>query len=151
MRILSPHEKFAVLIVEADPKVRRQLEEAATKSERFWSVEAMSDGRFALEHLWACLENPAKIAPDIVIANTQLPGLTGAQLTRELRRYEELRQTFVAILSGSGGAIEQDAAENAGCDFFLRRPKSPEDTVDALVAIACRCSMKAAAPERLLS
>ena len=150
MRIISPHEKFALLIVDGDPDARRQLEEAAAATNLFWSIRAMADGRFALEHLWTCLDDTGPDAPDIVIANTDLPGLHGNQLTRELRRYEELRRTFVAILSSTGGPLEQDAAETAGCDFFLRRPVVPEDLLETLHAIAHRCGMKAMAAERTL-
>jgi CheY-like chemotaxis protein len=76
--------------------------------------------------------------------------LSGNQLTRELRRSEELRRMFVAILSSTGGPLEQDAAETAGCDFFLRRPIVHEDLLDALHAIADRCGIKIMTPERLL-
>jgi CheY-like chemotaxis protein len=151
MRVISPHEKFALLIVEADPQARQRLEEAAEATERFWSIQSMADGRFALEYLWTCLEKAVPEVPDIMIANTELPGLDGQQLTRQLRRYEELRGTFVAILSSTGGALEQDAAETAGCDFFLRRPESRADLLETLHAIANRCGTKASLPGRLLS
>lgn len=155
MRILSPNEKFAVLIVEGDPDARQAIEDAVEASGRFWSVTAMADGRFALEHLWNCLEKAegeeeAEDIPDIVISNTRLPGLDGVRLTRELRRYEELRRCYVAIFSATGDPLEQDAVESAGCDFFLRLPKTKDDMVAALRAIANRCAVKAMKPARLL-
>lgn len=149
MRAIVPRERFALLIVEGDIERRRELETAAELADRFWSIEAMADGRFALEHLWTCLEHAAMETPDILIANTTLPGIDGIGLTRALRRYEPLRPMFVALLSGTGAPQEQDAAETAGCDFYLRRPRERAELVRELHAIANRCGIKALATERL--
>lgn len=151
MRVIAPHEKYALLIVEGDADVRRNLEEAARECNRFWSIRAMADGRFALEYLWTCLEKNSREIPDIVLANPELPGLNGIQLTRDLRRYEQLRRLFVAILSPRGGALEQDEAETAGCDFFLRRPTVRSELEGVLRSIANRCGMKVDVAGRLLS
>jgi len=150
MRIISPHERFALLIVEGDAAARHRIEQAAANTGRFWSIRAMADGRFALEYLWSCLEQARRDVPDIIITNTHLPGLDGQQLTRELRRYDELRRSFVAVFSDTGDPLEQDVAETAGCDFFLRRPDDPAELSRELQAIANRCGTQAFAPERLL-
>jgi CheY-like chemotaxis protein len=151
MRVIAPHEKYALLIVEGDAEARRNLEEAARECDRFWSIRAMADGRFALEYLWTCLEKNAKDIPDIVITNPELPGLSGIQLTRDLRRYEELCRLFVAMLSPRAAPMEQDEAESAGCDFFLRRPTVRSELEAVLRSIANRCGMKVVVKTRLLS
>src|SRR6185369_1934764 len=107
MRAIHPHEKFALLIVHRDEETRRQMENAAAETDRFWSVRCMADGRFALEHLWSCLENADAEVPDILVTDLRVNGLNGIQLTRELRRFAELREIFIALLVSSGGAREQ--------------------------------------------
>ncbi len=46
MRVIAPHERYALLIVEGDTDARRNLEEAARECNRFWSIRAMADGRW---------------------------------------------------------------------------------------------------------
>ena len=150
MRAIRPHEKFSLLIVHADEELRSRFESAAAATDRFWSIRCMADGRFALEHMWACVENGDADVPDIIITDLLVEGLNGVQLTRELRRFEELREIFVALIVSSGGALEQDAAESAGCDYYLRQPETASDLADVLHAIANRCALKASVPERLV-
>jgi CheY-like chemotaxis protein len=150
MRAIQPHEKFALLILHGDEEVRRRFEAVAAATNRFWSIQSMSDGRFALEHLWSCVEQNDRRVPDILIMDLPVEGLNGIQLTRELRRFEELREIFVALIVSSGGALEQDAAESAGCDYFLRQPKTTAELADVLHALANRCALKASVPERII-
>jgi len=150
MRAIRPHDKFSLLIVHADEELRCKFEAAAAATDRFWSIRCMADGRFALEHLWSCVENDDAGVPNILITDLLLDGLSGIQLTRELRRFDELREIFVALVVSSGGALEQDAAESAGCDFFLHQPQTAAELADVLHAIANRCALKASVPERLV-
>ena len=149
MRAIRPHDKFALLIVHGDEELRRQFEVVAAGTERFWSIRCMADGRFALEYLWSCVEKNDPAVPDILITDLPVEGLNGIQLTRELRRFEELRQIFVALIVSSGGALEQDAAESAGSDFFLRQPRTSADLAGVFQAVANRCALKGSVPERI--
>jgi CheY-like chemotaxis protein len=151
MRAIRPHEKFSLLIVHGDDKLRRQFEAVAAATDHFWSIRCMADGRFALEYLWTCVEKNDTDMPDILITDLSVDGLNGIQLTREIRRFEELREIFVALIASTGGALEQDAAESAGCDFFLRQPRTPAELAEVFHAIANRCALKASVPQRLIS
>ena len=150
MRVVHPRGKFALLIIDSGEASRRVLEHAAEQSGYFWSIRSMSDGRFALEHLWSCLETKNCDLPDIVLTELQVRGLNGIQLTREVRRYAELQRLFVALLCARASGTDQDAAETAGCDFFLRRRDTAEELNAALRAIAVRCGAKFEVPARML-
>jgi CheY-like chemotaxis protein len=136
--------QLGLLLVHRDDAVLRQLETAAQQSGFFYSAIKMTDGRFALEHVWQCIRGERKNAvPDAVVAGVRLGGLNGVQFTRELRRYDETRGLFIALLPAMAGPLDQDAAENAGCDFFLRRPESTAGLAKAFASIAQRCRARA--------
>jgi CheY-like chemotaxis protein len=148
---VPPFEQFRLMIIGADLEANRRVAEAAAKTRRFPFIREMSDGRFALEHIWDCIADAREPLPDIMVVDFQLAGLNGVQLTRELRRYAETRDIFIAFLTGDGGALEQDAAESAGCDFFLHRPAEVTDLSATLISIANRCAAKANVPARFLN
>ena len=149
MRAIHPNDKFSLLIVHDDEDMRNCLEKSALETGRFISVRCMADGRFALEHLWSSVKSESREMPDILVTDLKVAGLNGIQLTREVRRFNELREIFVAIVASSGGPLEQDAAETAGCDFFVRQPATAPELAKLLHDIANRCAIKASVPERL--
>lgn len=111
----------------------------------------MSDARFALEHVWECIEARPEAVPDVVVTDLRAGGLGGVQLTRELRRYAETRRMLIAFIASNGGPLDQDAAENAGADFFVQGPKSAQDLAPILVKIVQRCSALGPHPVRMLN
>lgn len=138
-----------LLIVNRDDHVRRGLEVAAANTGLFATVQQMSDGRFALEQILERIEGKAGV-PDLVVAGLSLSGLNGFQLIRELGRHEETRHIFIAMLTAAGDPLEQDTAENAGCDFFLRTPETPEEYSAFMLAVANRCLTRIKPPNSLL-
>lgn len=150
MRGKNRDAKLALLILNGNESTRRALEEAAEETDRFWSITSMADARFALEHIWACNQTDRKTMPDVVVADLRLPGLSGVQFTRELRRFGDTSSIFVAFLAAYGGPIEQDQAESAGCDFFIGWPDKPAQLPGILNSIANRCVAKATVPAKLL-
>lgn len=135
---------LGLLLVNRDEAVLRRLDSAARQTGCFGPTRTMTDGRFALEHLWQCIRREkAATVPDVVVTGLQLGGLNGIQFIRELRRYDETRGLFIALLPAACGPLDQDAAENAGCDFFLKRPATVAGLEKALAGIAQRCVAKA--------
>lgn len=136
--------KLGLLLVHRDDEMLRELDTAARKSGFFDRTTTMTDGRFALEHVWQCIRGEKNFpVPDAIVAGVRLGGLNGVQFTRELRRYDETRELFIALLPAMAGPLDQDAAENAGCDFFLKRPSTLAGLAKAFASIAQRCRAKA--------
>ncbi len=68
--------------------------------------------------------------PDVVVADVKLPGISGLELTRQLRTDSRTKSAGIILLTGhSFGSVRQQAHE-AGCDRFLVKPYLP----DALAA-----------------
>lgn len=151
LREEGPHARLRLMIVNADEGASRALEAAARATDRYWPIFRMSDARFALEHVWECIENRPDEVPDVVITDVRMGGLGGVQLTRELRRYAETRRMLIAFIASAAGPLDHDAADNAGADFFVLRPKTESEMASILVKISNRCIAMAPLPVRLLN
>ena len=85
-----------------------------------WAVEAVPDGRAALE---AARERP----PDLVLADVMMPGLDGFELLRELRADPHTRAIPVILLSGRAGEESRIEGLQAGADDYLVKPFSARE------------------------
>ncbi|WP_165373993.1 ATP-binding protein [Sorangium cellulosum] len=85
-----------------------------------WSVEAVSDGRAALE---AALARP----PDLVVSDVMMPRLDGVSLLRELRA--DPRTSMVPVMLVSARAGEDAVVEglDTGADDYLVKPFSARE------------------------
>jgi CheY-like chemotaxis protein len=64
--------------------------------------------------------------PDVVVADIVLPGISGLDLTRQLRGDERTRDAGIIVLTGQVGAAMKQQADAAGCDRFLLKPCMPD-------------------------
>ncbi|MDW8374015.1 MAG: response regulator, partial [Planctomycetota bacterium] len=68
--------------------------------------------------------------PDCVITDIMMPGMDGFELTRELRRREELRAMRIVVLSAKTYEFDRRRARELGADGYLTKP------VDAATFVA---------------
>jgi DNA-binding response OmpR family regulator len=104
-----------ILICEDDQNLRQLVRVILGEDYRF--VEA-DTGHEALE---LALE----VRPDLVILDLMLPGASGLDVLRSLRRDLPGGDTPVIVMSAWGHADQ--AALEAGADRFLPKPFEPED------------------------
>jgi len=93
-----------------------------------FEVDLVSDGETALLAV-------ATQAPAVVIAEIDLPGMTGWQLARALRSLFGRRVRLVALTS-RGESEDRDESEAAGFDVHLLKPAGPgavRETVNQLI------------------
>jgi response regulator RpfG family c-di-GMP phosphodiesterase len=81
---------------------------------------AVEDGRLALEKV-------REVSPDIVIADWDLPSMTGDELCRRIREDPAGHQTFFAILVALDDSDRVRQGLLAGADDFLAKPFDRED------------------------
>jgi CheY-like chemotaxis protein len=111
-----------VLVIDDDP-MSRELLALLLEGEGFM-VDAADSGESALD-----LISRGNSAPDLVLADVQLPGISGAQLARELRSACGPSALLLAM-SGS----EPSAKTIAKFDGFLLKPFRMEQVAAAILA-----------------
>jgi len=80
----------------------------------FDTVEA-ENGEAALYSVHAAL-------PDIVLMDSAMPVMDGAQTTRHLRRFERFRELPVIVVSANASAADQRESLAAGANAFVAKP-----------------------------
>jgi CheY-like chemotaxis protein len=78
-------------------------------------VITVSDGQQAVEKL-------EEIAPDIVLADVFMPGLSGYEVCEHIKRNERFRHIPVMLLVGSFEPFDEAEARRVGADDYLTKP-----------------------------
>lgn len=99
----------------ADDSVTIQKVVNLTFADEGIEVIAVGDGDTAMAKV-------AEISPDLIMADVNMPGLTGYQICEKIRQDEVLRQTPVILLVGSFEPFDEDEARRVGADDFLTKP-----------------------------
>jgi response regulator RpfG family c-di-GMP phosphodiesterase len=73
--------------------------------------------------------------PDVIVLDVMMPGTTGLELCRRLKRDRATRDIPVVLLTGSeGGTLV--AADAAGADAFVKKPFSPLELLGVVERLA---------------
>ncbi len=84
-----------------------------------YTVHTAEDGPAALVLLTAAKDRPQALRPDVILMDSQMPGLSGTELIAELRARSSAR---IYVVSGSNPPPELTAAANG----FLLKPFSAD-------------------------
>lgn len=108
---VDPHAADLIVIGEDDPDISDLLEVRLT--EAGYRVHSVSDGN-------ALVEAVLELAPSLVIADVNMPGLDGPAAARKLR--ESGFHAPILALSGASRRRDIEYALASGCTDFLRKP-----------------------------
>ncbi|HEX8986011.1 MAG TPA: diguanylate cyclase [Bryobacteraceae bacterium] len=108
-----------VLIADDDAVSRRLL--AKKLSGWGYEVRAARDGREA----WEALQGPD--APRLAIMDWMMPGMTGPDLCRELRRPQSEPYTYVLLLTARTDKEDLIAGMDSGADDYLTKPFNAQE------------------------
>jgi two-component system phosphate regulon response regulator PhoB len=78
------------------------------------------------------LAQARRVRPNLILLDMMMPGRSGLDVLRELRRDPELRDIPVVMLTARAQAADREAAEAAGVDRFLPKPFSPKELAFAV-------------------
>ena len=66
-----------------------------------------------------------ELAPDLIVLDVMLPGLSGIEVLEEIRNDEKLKSIFVVVITAWSHAELE--ARVAGADRFVSKPFDPDD------------------------
>jgi CheY-like chemotaxis protein len=107
-----------VLIADDEPSMRL-LVHATIESDDYMVVEA-ADG----DQAWSLIQ---KYRPSLVLLDVQMPGLSGLDVLRSIKKDPTLKDTHVILLTAKAQESDVEAGLIAGADFYLTKPFSPLD------------------------
>lgn len=76
--------------------------------------------------------------PDLVLLDWMLPGTSGVELARRLRREEVTRETPIIMLTAKGEEDNKIQGLEVGADDYITKPFSPRELVARLKAVLRR-------------
>lgn len=115
---MSNSLKYKIMVVDDDQFIRSILETYLTQH---YQVISMSDGREALN--W--VEGGNEI--DLVIADINMPEMSGFELLQQFRTSGFFREIPFLILSGNKDTDEKIKCLKAGADDYIIKPFNPEE------------------------
>jgi CheY-like chemotaxis protein len=76
--------------------------------------------------------------PDIVICDIGLPVMDGYEVAQQLRKDDEIKETFLIALSGYSGPEDRKRSKEAGFDRHLAKPAD----ISAIERVIAEASMR---------
>jgi two-component system, OmpR family, response regulator RegX3 len=123
-----------ILVVEDEPAIADAVEYALT-AEGF-EVDAVGDGSVALEQ--------ARVgAYDLLVLDLMLPGLSGIELCRRLRREGPVP---ILLLTAKDGEVDRVLGLEVGADDYVTKPFSMPELVARVRALLRRRDLDASEP-----
>lgn len=101
----------------ADDSITIQKVVNLTFADEGIEVIAFGDGDGAVENI-------DEIQPDIVLADVNMPGMSGYQMCELMRANERTKRIPVILLVGSFEPFDREEAERVGADRYLTKPFS---------------------------
>lgn len=76
---------------------------------------------------FAALEQARTRSIDAVVLDLEMPGMSGVEVARQLRRDAPAATLPLIAVTGHSGATHRMAAQEAGCDAVLVKPYDPDE------------------------
>jgi two-component system phosphate regulon response regulator PhoB len=127
---MNDSPSYKILIVEDESAIREML--AFTLHRGGYTVLEAGDARAAVEQLAA--------KPDLVLMDWMLPGISGVELVRRLRREEPTRQLPIIMLTARGEEENRLKGFEAGVDDYVTKPFSTQELLARIRAVLRRSS-----------
>ena len=118
-----------VLVVEDEPEIREMLNFSLTRA-GFTVIEAAT-GEMALQRLDTDL-------PDILIVDWMLPGMSGVELAKRIRRDELTSALPLLMLTARNEESDLLKSFESGIDDYMSKPFSPKELVARIKALLRR-------------
>ena len=111
---MSAQSSFDKLVLVEDNEDARLALSLALKARGF-DVTTFEDGERAVDNI-------PNLSPNIVLIDIGLPGRDGLNVIHELRKHNDLNDTFFVALTGYGQKHERKMILDAGFDNHMLKP-----------------------------
>jgi two-component system phosphate regulon response regulator PhoB len=118
-----------ILVVEDEDAIREMIGFALKKAG--FTFEEAADAHQAL---LAVAANP----PDLMLLDWMLPGMSGLDLARRLRRDQHTAEVPIILLTARAGEDDRVHGLEAGADDYISKPFSPRELVARIHAVLRR-------------
>lgn len=127
---------YKLLLVDDSVTIQKVVE--LVLSEEGFEVKVTNNGEEALEVL-------SLLRPDIVLADIEMPGISGYQLCEKIKLNPDTRDVPVILLAGAFEPIDDDAARKAGADEHLVKPFESQELLTKIQAVLTKSKLAASA------
>ena len=110
----KPSQQSACILVVEDNPANMLLVVAVLERAGYRTAQA-SSAEEAREHI-------ARVSPDLILMDIQLPGEDGLSLTRELKASPGTSHIPIVALTAHAMKGDEAQAKAAGCDAYLAKP-----------------------------
>jgi len=124
-------KKISVLVVDDESAIREMIRFALGRAGM--KVRCAEDGLEALNKI-------SEKTPDILLLDWMMPGISGLELTRRLRRNSRTAEIPIIMLTARVTEDDKVAGLNAGTDDYIIKPFSPRELVARIQAVLRRAS-----------
>jgi CheY-like chemotaxis protein len=126
----KPNELAMTLkLLVADDSTNTQMIVGLAFNDEDAIVESVSDG----EKVMAAVRN---FRPDVVLADTFMPGCSGYEICARIKEDPELASTAVILLAGTFEPFDEFEATRVRCDRHLTKPFNTSDLLQTVHALA---------------
>jgi len=123
--------KISVLIVDDEPAIRDMV--------RF-SLQNAGMSVSGVDNAHSALAAISEQRPDIILMDWMMPGISGIELTRRLRREPPTSEIPVIMLTARITEDDKVLGLEAGCDDYVLKPFSPRELIARIKAVLRRSS-----------
>lgn len=115
-----------ILIADDNPHAHRMGRQIL--SQEGYEVATASNGDETLQYL-------AENEPDLVLVDTRMPGPSGFEVCRRIKRHPKLNRVKVVLLAGPLEPFDPAQAEAAGSDGVLHKPLDAYSLIDTVKSL----------------
>src|SRR2546426_929765 len=134
----SAATRFRIALVDDDADIRELVRYNLTQEG--FTVEEAGVGEQAMAQI-------ARRAPDLLLLDLMLPGMSGLEICRKLRASRETASLPILMLTAKGSEVDRILGLEMGADDYVVKPFSPREVVARIKALLRRSrAMVAAEP-----
>lgn len=121
--------KFNLLVVEDEEAIREMLVMILEQADfEVRAVESAEDAQQAL----------AEKVPDLILLDWMLPGTSGVELARRIKKDDSYKELPIILLTARGEEEDKVRGLEIGADDYMTKPFSPKELVARIKAVLRR-------------